>query len=86
MIETQTRASAIDQVEDAVFEKVIQESLKPLGKVLPALSRIQPADAVQDFPDGDHGQANPLGGNSIEKPGNARLWARPHHFGDNVRV
>ena len=44
--------------------------LKPLGKVVPAPSGVETADAVEDFPDGDGRETNPLPGDPIEKLGN----------------
>ena len=56
------------------------------GKVLPAPARGETADAVEDFPDGDGGEANALAFDGIQESGDPRLRARPHHLGDDVRI
>ena len=46
----------------------------------------EPADSVQDLPDGDRRDAESLAGDLVEKRGNARLRLPPHHLGDDVGV
>lgn len=73
-------------VEETIFEKIIQQSLKPLSKTLATLPGFEPADPVQDFPGGDGCKTDSLGGNPVEKLGHSRLRACAHHLGDDVRV
>lgn len=73
-------------IEYSPIEKLVEKVLKPLGKVVPPLSRIKTADTVEDFPDGDGGETHPRVGDPVEKPGNPRFRFRPHHLRDGVRI
>ena len=62
------------------LEKLVEKALKPLGKVVPAPSRVESADAIEDFPDGDGGETNPIPGDPVEKLGDPWFRLRPHHL------
>ena len=102
MIRAHARASSRDQstirssnsrpgvvqgpVDDPVLEQFVEEIVESGGKVLPAPARGQTTDAVEDFPDGDGGEADAISFDGIQECGDSRLWAGPHHLRDDVRI
>ncbi len=73
-------------VEDAVLEQLVEKIVEPIGETVPTPAGSETSDAVEDLPNGDGREADALGGDGIEKGGNAGFRSRPHHFGDDVRV
>lgn len=73
-------------VKNPIFEEVVQDAFEPPGKLIPASARIQPADAIEDLPNCDRGEADPLSRDPVQELGHRGFRARPHHFRDNIRV
>ena len=72
--------------EHTVFKEFVQQVPDSLGKTRPVLSGIEQPDAVEHLPDGDGRKAESFSRDGVEKPRDARLRARPHHFRDDVRI
>ena len=72
--------------EYPLLEEVIEQVLKPSGQIVPPVSCVETADAVEDFPNGDGCKTDPLAGDRVQKCSDARLRVWAHHLRDDVRI
>ena len=68
-------------IKSALLEQLVENPLKPSGKVAVSFSRIEASHAVEDFPNGNQGDADPVFVDPVEESSNPRL-GDPHHFRD----
>ena len=73
-------------IDDSILKQFVEKVSEPFGKVVAAPTGSETADPVQNFPDSDGGETDPLFGNRIEKGGDAWFRPRPHHLRDDVGV
>lgn len=67
-------------IEYPLLEEVFEQVLKSIGEGFTSPSGIEKAYAVEDFPDRNGCEANPLVGDLIQKRSDTRFWTRSHHF------
>ena len=67
-------------VENPLLKEVVEQVLKSIGEGFTSPSGIEKANAVEDFPDSNGCETNPLVGDLIQKRSHTRIWMRTHHF------
>ena len=67
-------------IEYTILKEVIEQVLESIGEGVTSPSGIEKANAVEDFPDRNGCETNPLVGDPIQKRSDPRFRMRAHHF------